>query len=322
MRVSNQKLVEDLVREVVARYLAISQEGEGTLRDGRDGDGDKPTPESIFNSPQAEAVKGEVVRVGRKLWERQYVDGNGGNISYRITDNWVLCTPTMCSKADLTPASLSLVDLDNKLLCGTLPHTSEILLHLAIYKSVPEARAVVHCHPPHATAFAITSTEPAVGILPESEVFIGPVPISPYDTPGTQAFADTILPYARQHNTILLANHGVVCWSDTVTHAEWLAEVVDTHCRILILAAQIGRPVTPIPDGKVMDLVRLKQRLGLPDPRHAAGVELDPSALSRASKGVTSAEGYAFEDPESRHLDDLIRMVTREVITELSGQGR
>src|ERR1019366_1682625 len=93
------------------------------------------------------------------------------------------------------------------------------------------------------------------------------VALAPYDTPGTQVFAETVLPFVQSHNTILLANHGVVCWADTVTHAEWCVEVIDTYCRTLILAAQLGSPITRIPLDKIQDLLAIKRRLGLPDAR-------------------------------------------------------
>jgi L-fuculose-phosphate aldolase len=221
----------------------------------------------LFDSPEAEAVKNEIAAVGRKLWQRQYVDGNGGNISYRLAENAVICTPTLLSKADLTPEDLCLVDLEGNQLVGARPRTSEILLHLEIYKAVPEARAVVHCHPPHATAYAITGRVPPTCVIPEYEVFVGSVALSAYETPGTQKFAETVLPFVRKHNTVLLANHGIVCWADTVTHAEWYAEVVETYCWTLMLAAQLGAPITHIPSEKAADLMAVKKRLGLPDAR-------------------------------------------------------
>jgi L-fuculose-phosphate aldolase len=192
----------------------------------------------------------------------------------------------MVSKADIEPEQICLVDLDNCVVCGAQPHTSEIRLHLTIYKTVPKARAVVHCHPPHATAYAITGITPPVGILPEHEVFVGPVPITPYETPGTQAFADTVIPYARTHNTLLLANHGVVAWADTLTHAEWCVEVLDTYCRILILAAQLGQPITKIPERKIADLLRIKQRLGLPDERNVVLAEANEPLEVPASSAL------------------------------------
>jgi L-fuculose-phosphate aldolase len=224
----------------------------------------------LFASPEARAIKGEICSVGRKLWLRQYVDGNGGNISYRIGPNEVLCTPTLMSKYDLTPEDLCMTDMDGAQIAGSKARTSELLLHLEIYKAVPEAKAVVHCHPPHATAYAITGRVPPNFVLPEFEVVVGKVAISPYETPGTKAFAETVLPYVRQHNTVLLSNHGVVCWADTVTHAEWCVEVLDSYCWTLMLAAQMGAPISLISEGHASDLLAIKKKLGLPDSRFAA----------------------------------------------------
>ena len=198
---------------------------------------------------------------------RQFVDGNGGNISYRIGPNEVLCTPTLVSKFDLTPEDLCLVDLEGNQIAGSKPRTSELLLHLEVYKAVPEAKAVLHCHPPHATAYAITGRVPPNLVIPEFEVFVGKVAISPYETPGTKAFAETVLPYVKQHNTVLLSNHGIVCWADTVTHAEWYAEVLETYCWTLMLAAQLGVPISRISEEQGSDLLAIKKKLGLPDIR-------------------------------------------------------
>jgi L-fuculose-phosphate aldolase len=278
-------------------------------------------PERLFHSPEAEAFKAEIVAVGRKLWQRAYVDGNGGNISYRLGENAVLCTPTLVSKADLTTEDLCLVEMDGKQIAGCRPRTSEILMHLEIYKAVPEAKAVVHCHPPHATAYAITGRVPPTCVIPESEVFIGQVALVPYETPGTQAFAEAVLPYVKNHNTILLANHGIACWADTVTHAEWYAEVVDTYCHTLMLAAQLGAPLTHIPPDKTADLMAIKKRLGLPDARlglsecQLCDLPDLPGAIAlppRACSLPAGADGTA--DAES-----LVQAVTDAVISALGG---
>jgi L-fuculose-phosphate aldolase len=174
------------------------------------------------------------------------------------------------SKYDLTPEDLCLVDLEGNQIAGSRPRTSELLLHLEIYKAVPEAKSVVHCHPPHATAYAITGRVPPNMIIPEFEVFVGKVAISPYETPGTKVFAETVLPYVKQHNTVLLSNHGIVCWADTVTHAEWYAEVLDTYCWTLMNAAQLGAPISYISEQHSSDLLAIKKKLGLPDIRFDA----------------------------------------------------
>ncbi len=212
-----------------------------------------PEMERLFRSPEAQAIKEEICAAGHKLWQRSYVDGNGGNISYRLGENAVLCTPTLVSKADLTPEDLCLVDLEGNQLAGLRPRTSEVLLHLEIYKHVPQAKGVVHCHPPHATAYAITGHVPPPSVIPEFDVFVGSVALSPYETPGTQKFAETVIPFVKSHNTILLGNHGVVCWADTVTHAEWYAEVLETYCWTLLISRQLGVPYTRIPASKEQD---------------------------------------------------------------------
>jgi L-fuculose-phosphate aldolase len=251
--------------------IAVSAkgQGEGAAEVRRARQAEKESPLELFNSAEANALRAEIILTGRKLWDRQYVDGNGGNISVRLGSEFVLCTPTMLSKADLTTADICLSDLNGKILAGDRTLTSELLLHLEIYKANEKAKAVVHCHPPYATAFAIAGKVPPNGLIPEYEVFIGPAAVAPYETPGTQAFAETVLPFVQEHNTILLKNHGVVCWADTVTHAEWLAEIMDTYCRTYLIAKQIGEPMGLIPDDKIDDILRRKQWMGLPDARMA-----------------------------------------------------
>ncbi len=230
---------------------------------------DELSPSAASISFEAEALRAEIIRVGRKLWERQYVDGNGGNISCRLGTKYVLCTPTMMSKRDLEPADICLSDMDGNIVAGDRLRTSELLLHLEIYRANARARAVVHCHPPYATAFSLTGTTPPVGLISEYEIFIGPAALARYETPGTHAFAETVLPFVHDHNTILLANHGVVCWSDTVTHAEWLTEILESYCKTYLIAKQIGKPLTYIPDEKIQEILVLKRKLGFPDARMA-----------------------------------------------------
>jgi L-fuculose-phosphate aldolase len=251
--------VADKVKEVfeaVADALRVPKLEEGS-------------PSAVFNSFESEALRDEIIRAGRKLWERQYVDGNGGNISCRIGRDYVLCTPTMISKRDMEPADICLSDLEGNIVAGNRLRTSELLLHLEIYRGNPRARAIVHCHPPYATAFSLTGTVPPVGLISEYEIFIGPAALARYETTGTQAFAETVLPFVQDHNTILLANHGVVCWSDTVTHAEWLVEILESYCKTCVIAQQIGKPLHQIPDQKIQEILTLKSRLGFPDARMA-----------------------------------------------------
>ena len=264
-----------------------------------------PKPEDVpasvvANSFEAEALRAEIICVGRKLWERGYVDGNGGNISVRLGPKYILCTPTMMSKRDMQPPDICLSDLEGNILAGDRLRTSELLLHLEIYRANPRARAVVHCHPPYATAFSLAGTTPPVGLISEYEIFIGPTAVTQYETSGTQAFAESVLPFVHDHNTILLANHGVVCWSDSVTHAEWLIEVLENYCKTYLIAQQIGKPLQYIPEEKIQEILALKRRLGLPDARMSALPESEIHDL-----------------PTNAELEQLVK----QVVERLEGRG-
>jgi L-fuculose-phosphate aldolase len=281
----------------------------------------------LFFTPEAEAIKKEICAVGRKLWMRQFVDGNGGNISYRIGPNEVICTPTLVSKYDLTPEDLSMVDLEGNQIAGSKARTSEILLHLEIYKEVPEAKSCVHCHPPHATAYAITGRVPPNLVIPEFEVFVGKVAISPYETPGTAEFAQTVLPYVKTHNTVLLANHGIICWADSVTHAEWYAEVLETYCWTLLIASQLGAPISFISEQKGADLLALKKKLGLPDVRfdtsrmkecQLSDLEVPGSIALRPTPCDGHNDGTGR--PTDAQLEALVKSVTDAVMSAINAK--
>lgn len=302
-------LIESIVRRAVHECAGQSARPSAVSSD----------PLDLFHSPAVLAIKKEIVRMGRKLWQRQYVDGNGGNISARVSENYVVCTPTLLSKGDLRVDDLALVDLENRRICGTRSHTSELLLHLEIYKTVPQAKAVIHCHPPYATAHAVAGVVPMGNLVPEQEVFIGPVALSPYETPGTQEFARTVRPLAKDHNTILLANHGVVCWADTVTHAEWYCEIIDTYCKTIMIASQLRPELKEISPAKIADLVAMKQRLGmsLPDKRYPKTSAAVPDKLEAAIDGFTGAASSA-QLPVSGSLDAagmdlLVSRITNEI---------
>ena len=166
-------------------------------------------------------LREQICEIGRRVYNRGFAAANDGNITIRINDRDVLCTPTMVSKGFMKPDDICKVDYEGKQLAGKRKRSSEILLHLSVYKHRPDVMAVVHCPPPHATAFAVAHEPIPKCVLPEVEVFLGEVPISVYETPGGQKFADTIVPYVKDCNTILLANHGTVTFGPTLEKAYW-----------------------------------------------------------------------------------------------------
>jgi len=217
----------------------------------------------LFNNPK---IKDQICEIGRRVYNKGFAAANDGNISYRVGENEVLCSPTMICKGFMTPDDICMVDLDGKQLAGKKKRTSEILLHLTIMKHRPDVKAVVHCHPPHATAFAVAGEPIPQCVLPEVEVFMGEIPIAPYETPGGQKFADTVVPFLKGTNTVILKSHGTVSFGKTLEEAYWKTEILDAYCRILLLAKQLGN-VDFFSERHSRELLDLKKRLGFDDPR-------------------------------------------------------
>ena len=199
----------------------------------------------------------------------------------------------------MKPDDLCIVDMDGNQISGRRKRSSEVLLHLTIMKARPDVKSVVHCHPPHATAFAVAREPIPQCVLPEVEVFLGDVPITQYETPGGQNFADTVLPFVSKANVIILANHGTVSYSDTVEKAYWWTEVLDAYCRILLLAKDLGR-VTYLNEQKTRELLDFKTRLGFTDARLQPGMEncdICANDVFRDSWSRTGVERKAFDAP-------------------------
>jgi L-fuculose-phosphate aldolase len=277
-------------------------------------------------------LRQEICEIGQRVYQRGFAAANDGNISYRIGENEVLCTPTMICKGFMKPEDLCTVDMQGKQLSGKRKRTSEILLHLAIMRERPEVKSVVHCHPPHATAFAVAREPIPQCVLPEVEVFLGETPITKYETPGGSAFAETILPFVKRTNVIILANHGTVSYGETVEQAYWWTEILDSYCRILMLAKQLGN-VSYFSEGETRELLALKKKLGFKDPRLDADMEncdVCANDVFRSSWTAGGVESRAFAPPPPMGAkkntaprngdDDLVQMITDRVLAALQGK--
>jgi L-fuculose-phosphate aldolase len=289
-------------------------------------------------------IKEQMCEIGRRLYQRGFAAANDGNITVRLNDKELLCTPTMVSKGYMKPDDICKVDYDGKQLAGTRKRTSEVLLHLVVYKLNPNVNAVVHCHPPHATAFAVAHEPIPKCVLPEVEVFLGEVPIARYETPGNQKFADTIAPYVKDCNTILLANHGTVSFGPTLENAYFNTEIIDAYCRILILSRLLGR-VNYFSEDQTRELLALKKRLGYDDVRFhdedcsICGVSsFDQSysdfvpepyafqqdcvpAVDPCSAGPATSNGHANPTGGNLDMDALVRTITDKVMDALATAG-
>ncbi len=281
------------------------------------------------------SLKEEICEIGRRIYNKGFAAANDGNISIRTGDNEVLCTPTMICKGFMKPEDICAVDMEGNQIAGKRKRTSEVLLHLEIMRHRPDVKAVVHCHPPHATAFAVVGEPIPQCILPEVEVFMGEVPIAPYETPGNQQFAETVTPFLQSTNTIILKNHGTVSFGKDLTEAYWKTEILDAYCRILLLARQMG-DVDYLSEQKNRELLDLKKRLGFDDPRfHNENCDLcgnsafregyrEQIPVQRAFPKAPEFPGYLQEpcgaacEPSAADVDErLVQLVTDQVLAAL-----
>jgi len=215
-------------------------------------------------------LKQQICDIGQRIWQRGYCAGNEGNHSIRISEDRVLCTPTGVSKGFLSPEMITVVDMDGKQVDNnSWKRSSEVLVHLAIYKHRSDVRAVIHSHPPHATAFAVAGIPIPEGIHPEAEVFLGRIPMAPYATPSKQDLPDSIIPQIGPETAaIMMGNHGSVTFSTDLIDAYYKLEILDAYCRILLLTKQLGR-ANVLNQEQMTELLEVKQKFGLTDERLA-----------------------------------------------------
>ena len=218
------------------------------------------------------AIRREIVTVCRRLYERGLIAGQDGNVSVRLPSGRVLVTPAGMSKVDVGPNDLVEMRLGEVASshgsrgAKSGPRaSSEVLMHLRIYERRPDVNAVVHAHPPTATAFAVAGEGFMDCILPEVIFQVGQVPLLEYATPGSTGLADSFEPYVRTHDAFLLANHGATTAGATLLLAHQRMESLEHAARIIFAARQLGR-VNALSGEQVADLMAARQRAGLGGP--------------------------------------------------------
>lgn len=224
------------------------------------------TDRDLYTSPAAQALKESICEAGRRAWRRGLVEGACGHFSARLGDS-VLCTPAGAARGSLGSEMICLVDGEGRQVAGHAHwrRSPEVLVDLAIYHAMPGAAAVVHAHPVHATAFAISGLEPPRGLLPEFEVFAGPLGIADYWTPGSPELAAAVAQLAPRHPSILLRNHGVICWGTSIQDAYLKLEMTETLCQTAAIAYRLSERPTPIPANELVRLSDLRSQLGIPN---------------------------------------------------------
>ncbi len=210
----------------------------------------------------------ELCRLGSLMWQRGFCAGNDGNLSARLSEDRILCTPTGISKGLLRPSMICLTDMDGtQINKSKFTRTSEVQLHLALYKKRPDIRGIVHAHAPHATAFALAGLPLPRGIYPEAEVCLGHVPLVPYTKAGYKTLGTEVARHIDDGTcAALMANHGVVTFAATPLEAFYKLEMVNAYCQILLLLKQIGH-VSLLSAEQMNELLLEKQKMGLPDSR-------------------------------------------------------
>ncbi len=209
-------------------------------------------------------IKKQIIEVGRRLWLKNFVAANDGNISVRIAENEILTTATGVSKGFMTEEMIVKVDMDGNPLERSAKHkpSSEVKMHLEVYRQRPDIKAVVHAHPLYATSFAVAGIPLDRCVLPEAVVFLGSVPIAEFGLPSTEEVPEKIRPHVQHSEAILLANHGALTFGPDLMNAYFKMETLEHTAHIIWNAMQLGQ-VNVLSEKVTEQLMALRNRYGL-----------------------------------------------------------
>ena len=188
-----------------------------------------------------EQIRAKIVEAGRRMYSRGYVASNDGNISARLDDSRLITTPKSVSKGFMTPDMMVVVDYEGKKVSGDRDPSSELPMHLEIYRNRPDVNAVVHAHPPLATGFAVAGIPLTRAVLAEVVTTLGSIPIAEYGTPSTAELPAAVRKYIKAHDGLLLANHGAVTCCRSVMTAYYKMETIEHFAKISLVARLLGR---------------------------------------------------------------------------------
>ncbi len=261
-------------------------------------------------------IKKQICEIGKRIYNRGMVAANDGNISVKISDNEFLCTPTGVSKGFMTPDYICKVDKDGNVLQanGNFKPSSEIKMHMRVYRERPDVKSVVHAHPIYATSFAIAGIPLTQPIMPEAVIALGCVPIAEYGTPSTNEIPDAVEKYLQHFDAVLLANHGALSYSDSLLNAYHKMESLEFYAELLFKSKQLGGP-KELSDSQVQRLYEIRRQFGLSG-KHPA--DLCPN--SKEGKASCHNCGGSCGDKctcNSGAEDDLVAEITKQVMKQL-----
>ena len=248
-------------------------------------------------------LKQDIVEVGKRMYTRGYVASNDGNISARLDDNKFLVTPTGISKGFMKPEDLIVVNIDGKVLSGMKKPSSEVFMHLQVYKDRPDVNSVCHAHPPYATGFAVAGIPLDKCILPEVIITLGSIPLIEYGTPGTEELYRPVTKLLKDYDAFLLANHGALTIGTDVINAYHKMETVEHFAHIAFVAQQLGYPNT----------LSKEQVQKLKDQREKFGIRTTVGCVSKEEDSHTVGK-----TEQSKVMnDELIKKLTDEVLKQI-----
>jgi L-fuculose-phosphate aldolase len=201
-----------------------------------------------------------IVRYGRMMYERGFIAATDGNISARLEENCLLITPTCMCKGMMAEDDLVIVDMNGRKLEGTRNTSSEVAMHLLIYRMRPDVRGIVHAHPPTATGFAAAGIALDQPLISEIVLTLGAVPLAPYGCPGTEELSNSLRPYIHDHEAILMANHGVVTYADDLERAFMHMETVEHLAKISLVTRTLGHQ-NVLAEDEVKKLTAIRRQL-------------------------------------------------------------
>ena len=209
-------------------------------------------------------LKKQIVEIGRRIWDRGFVAANDGNITVVLNDTELLTTPTGVSKGFMTTDMIIKCDMNGRIISGNSKYkpSSEVKMHIEVYKERTDIQCVVHAHPPFATSFAVAGIPLDKCVLPEAIIVIGAVPIAPYGLPSTMEIPDRIRPYIKSSDVILLENHGALTLGTDLINAYFKMETLEHTANIVTKAIQLGN-MNVLPPEERDRLMSLREKFNL-----------------------------------------------------------
>lgn len=242
-------------------------------------------------------LRREIVEVGRWVHERGFVSGYDGNISARLDSHRILSTPTTISKGLMAVDDLVVVDYEGRKISGRRNVTSELAMHLLIYKRRSDIMAVVHAHPPTATGYAAAGIPLNKALVSEIVLTFGCIPLAPYGTPGTPALSEALLPLVGSYDAILMANHGVVTYGPDLLRAYFKMETVEHFAKVSLVTEQLGRQVL-LSDAEVDKLLTARAAYFGAGTPEVARSEVCPVSGAAVAPEIDAARSAAARDGE------------------------